>query len=171
MRNKSRSILGKNWTQRRADIEESRKKLDISNQEFRELNLKKWSIIEKNIENKFLCKRKAGLKSTWLWEDIKTEVFVIACEHDPYAKLDFLAKKDELFYFFVNETINEATKYWYYEGNIKAIINIIGNTGLNEYYLVSKKYDWLLCVNHHDIVIGAGTIIPKLQMNRGKLKS
>ncbi|MFC3845081.1 DUF6756 family protein [Paenibacillus sp. MAH-36] len=27
---------------------------------------------------------------------------------------------------------------------------------LRDHYLVSKKYDWLLCVNHHDIVFGSG---------------
>ncbi|WP_205301049.1 DUF6756 family protein [Paenibacillus aceris] len=27
---------------------------------------------------------------------------------------------------------------------------------LREYYIISKKYEWLLCVNHHDIVFGSG---------------
>ncbi|WP_411268085.1 DUF6756 family protein [Paenibacillus sp. PL91] len=44
---------------------------------------------------------------------------------------------------------------------------------LREHYVVSKKYEWLLCVNHYDIVFGSGLeIIDKMkkfeQKNSGK---
>jgi hypothetical protein len=32
-----------------------------------------------------------------------------------------------------------------------------------EYYLVSKKYRWLLCETGHDVLIGLGSIIPRMQ--------
>ncbi|WP_425556402.1 DUF6756 family protein [Hymenobacter saemangeumensis] len=28
-----------------------------------------------------------------------------------------------------------------------------------EYYLVSKKYEWLLGVNHHDVLFGVGELM------------
>jgi len=29
-------------------------------------------------------------------------------------------------------------------------------TQTDEVYVVSKKYEWLICVNHHDYIIAAG---------------
>lgn len=170
MKDKKRSILRKNWTFLRTDIERAREELNIGNERFRELNINEWNTIQVNIEKHFLYQRPSNITRSWLWNDLKVETFGIVCKNDPYEKLDLLIDRNEIVYFLVNETINELTKYWQYEGNIKSIILIIGELlGLDEYYLISKKYDWFLCTNHHDVLIGTGTMISRMKENEGKI--
>jgi hypothetical protein len=60
----------------------------------------------------------------------------------------------------VNETVNGGDKFWFYEGKVKTIQTVIeASSQLDEMYLISKQYDWLLCINHHDTLIGTGTRI------------
>jgi hypothetical protein len=39
---------------------------------------------------------------------------------------------------------------------VKAIQRILLECSPNEYYLINKKYEWLLSVNHHDSLTGTG---------------
>ena len=172
MKIKKRNILGKEWTSLRVDIERAKNELVISDNEFRELKTNEWELVQSKILKAFLYDRPQSIKRSWLWDDLKVVVHSIGCITDPYEKLNLLIQRDAIVYFFVNETMNEQTKYWYYQGNVNSIISIIGEIiGLDEYYIVSKKYDWLLCTNHHDVLIGAGSIIPKMKENEEKIKA
>ena len=171
MKDKKRHILRKDWPLLRADIERVRKELNINNSSFRELNINLWRIIQANIEKHFLYQRPSNINRSWLWEDLKAETYVIFCKKDPYEKLKLLVDENEIVYFLVNETVNEVTEYRYFEGNVESIISIIGeSSGLDEYYLISKKYDWYLCTNHHNVLIGTGTMIALMKENEEKIK-
>lgn len=161
MGKKERHVLRKNWSYLRADIATKKKELTIADDEFHPIM--EWQIVEDKIEEYFLYKRSNSVKRSWLWNDLKSESYAVRCSRDPYNKLSLLVDEKELVYFLVSETINELTKYWYYEGRIESIMLILGESGINEYYLVSKKYKWLLCYNHHDVLIGCGNIIPLLK--------
>jgi len=48
--------------------------------------------------------------------------------------------------------------YWLYEVYTKEIEQVLGHTTrTHEVYLISMKYEWLFCVNHHNYVIAAGS--------------
>jgi hypothetical protein len=51
--------------------------------------------------------------------------------------------------------------FWLYEGRINAIISILKELSFEEYYIVSKKLEWILCENHHNLLIGSGKHIMK----------
>lgn len=55
---------------------------------------------------------------------------------------------------------DHAEKMWLYEGETAFILNeLISNLSrLGEYYLISKKWDWILCENHHETICGSGRI-------------
>ncbi len=170
MSDKKRSTLQKDWTHLRTDIERVRKELNIKNDDFRDLNINEWNTVYSNIKKKFLYERPSKVKRSWLWDDLKVETFGISCKNDPYEKLGLLIGKNETVYFLVNETVNEMTKYWFYEGKVDTIISVIGESlGLDEYYLISKKYDWFLSTNHHDVLIGTGTIIARMKKLEEKI--
>ncbi len=172
MKIKKRNILSRDWTSLRSDIERAQNELGISDNEFKELKINEWELVQSNIFKSFLYDRPQNIKRSWLWNDLKVEAYSIGCFTDPYQKLNLLIKNDDFVYFFVNETVNEQTKFWYYEGNVNSIISIIGETiGLSEYYLVSKKYDWLLCTNHHNSLIGVGAIIQTMKENEELIKA
>lgn len=102
---------------------------------------------------------------SWYWEHFKLESYSIQFETDPYPLLHKFIDTKEKVWFIVNETINERIKFWFYEGTVKAIQEIIPNISRDEYYLVSKKYNWLLCLNHHFNLIGTDDDLP------GKIKN
>ena len=167
MERKKRHILKKDWTRLRSEIERVRKAFQISFDDFRELKINEWKSIEDKIEENFLSEKLPN--SNWIWNNLKVESISINCKTNPFDKLDLLLDKKEKVYFFVNETVSEQTKYWYYEGRIESIMQILEEVeGFDEFYLCSKKYDWLLCVNHHDVLIGTRGLISKIRANESK---
>jgi hypothetical protein len=58
-----------------------------------------------------------------------------------------LIDETETVWYFVNETIREGEKFWFYEGKIKTIQKVIEVSGFDELYIASKKYEWLICIN------------------------
>ncbi len=171
MSNKKRHPLRKNWSNLRTNIEKARLELSVDSEEFTELRIHEWELVAQNINAAFLYDRPQNTKRSWLWNDLKVAQYSIPCPYDPYEKLILLVDNNELVYFLVNETINGATKYWYYKGKIQAIISIIGETeGLDEYYITSMKYEWFLTVDHHDVLVGTGDMIPVMKANEEKFK-
>jgi hypothetical protein len=49
--------------------------------------------------------------------------------------------------------------FLFYQGNVKSIQLILLECSPDEYYLINKKYKWLLSVNHHDSLSGTGAFI------------
>lgn len=83
----------------------------------------------------------------------------------PFDQLLNLVDHSEKVWFFLDERVSEGNKYWFYEGYITDIVSILSESTLvDEVYLVSKKYEWLLCVNHHDYIIAAGNKMPEKLM-------
>lgn len=164
MKHKRRAILKAGWSVLRAGIERARQALAISNDQFSELAIHQWQAVEQQVAENFLHQRPSKQRKDGLWNDLKMETYSLGFRQDPYDQLHLIIDKDEPVFFFVNETLNEQVKFWYYQGRIQAIMAIIGETiGIDEYYLVSKKYKWFLSVNHHDILTGCGSIIPRIK--------
>jgi hypothetical protein len=148
------------WTPLRKEIEQIRKDLGLTDAQFRPLGLHDWQAIEGKIFQTFCKPPQPKSKPIWLWEYFKLDTASIAIER-PNNFLDKLIDDHETVWFFVNETVNEAGKFWLYQGQVKAIQAIIEEASLlDEMYLGSKKYDWLLCINHHDILVATGGDMP-----------
>lgn len=68
-----------------------------------------------------------------------------------------ISSHDDMVYVLFEDVIHFQPKYWIYEMGISELICIIGNVnGLNDFYIVSKKLDWLISENHEDIVSFVG---------------
>lgn len=53
-------------------------------------------------------------------------------------------------------------KYWVYEAYPSEIVTLLDEVnGPGEYYIVSKKFDWLICGTHEDTVYCSGDIVIK----------
>jgi len=147
-----------NWEDLVADIESIIKNEDISASEFRKLSIHEdWKTIEENIYQTFCRLDHPTQRPVWLWECFKLDTFALSIE-SPYKLLDKLIDEEETVWFFLN---GDKDKLWFYEGNVKAIMTIIGeSTHIDELYLASKKYKWLICINHHDSLIATGQTMP-----------
>ena len=149
------------WTDLRKEIEKIRKDFGLTDNQFQPLGLNDWQEIEEKIYQTFCKLTHYKSRPVWLWNYFKLDTVSISTEQKPYLYLDKLIDSGETVWFFVNETVNEADKFWFYQGQVKVIQTIIAETCyIDELYLVSKKYDWLLCINHHDVLVATGQTMP-----------
>jgi hypothetical protein len=147
------------WTNLRVEIKELSEKLNISTEDFSQVNINQWKEIESKIWQKFSTDK----NSRWIWETLRDSYS--AMEFD-YEKLKFseLLDSTERFWILLNETVREKVKFWLYEGNIKGFDKIFWESGLtDEIIIVSKKYEWILIINHHDILIGTGKMKDRIE--------
>jgi hypothetical protein len=159
---KERNLLRENWTDLRSEISKTIANKRILETDFRPLSIHdNWKQIEEKIYRTFCTLTHPTKRPLWLWTDFKLDTFSITNLYDrPELYLDKLIDKTETVWYVVNETINEGDKLWFYEGKIKSIQIIIDETWFDELYIISKKYEWLICINHHDILFATGNKMP-----------
>jgi len=158
MLTKDRHILRNNWESLRADIESIITDNKLSATDIKALSIhNEWKTIEENIYHTFCKLDHSTQRPIWLWEHFKLDSFSLVIEQ-PYKYLDKLIDGNETVWFFVN---GDKDKFWFYEGKVKAITTVIEESSyIDELYLASKKYQWLLCINHHDVLMSTGQTMP-----------
>jgi len=136
----------------RDEIEELNKECK-GHEKLSEVNKYVWKTIIGKIEDKFIHKQHYSEGMHWGWQRLKEPQYVLSLVVAPERYLQFFVN-DELIWFIVEDYQN---KMWLYEGYTSFIRKVIPElVHLREYYIISKKYEWLLCVNHHGIVFGSG---------------
>jgi hypothetical protein len=147
----------------RDEIEQIVKEHKINRGRFFEVSKQSYKLIIEKIELTFVDKSKS-------WnEDIH---WVNMGKYNPNLKcvsstmsdwsiwlvelLDIIPS-DSLMYILFEDTKNFEPKYWLYESYIKELILILNEiNGLDDFYIVSKKYNWLISLNHHDAISYVG---------------
>lgn len=157
---KKRNLLREDWTSIRANIEQVIKELQIAPEDFKPVNINDWEEIENKIIETF-CDFPLSYKyrATWLWQYFKITGTTLShlVEYAPQYLPEIL-NPEERVWFFVND---QNSKFWYYEGTVRSVQTIIDESYWNEFYIVSKKYQWLICMNHHDIFMAIGEEVPE----------
>ena len=54
------------------------------------------------------------------------------------------------------DKITRTEKYWLYEACLPELLLVISETIWGDFYIVSKKYDWLISINHHNCISYVG---------------
>ena len=86
---------------------------------------------------------------------MKSGTYALSNEEAPLATLLTLVDEEEQVWLMVNDA---EDKFWFYQGRREAVRVVLNECyHLDEIYLLSKKYEWLLCLNHHDVLYGVGT--------------
>ncbi|MFK7757641.1 MAG: DUF6756 family protein [Flavobacteriales bacterium] len=151
---KVKSISHSTWTDLRIEIEKNCKRLSISKEEFSEVNTGKWRELEDRIWERFSSRK----DSRWIWETLKDSCSTIPLYQDNF-KLEELVNSSEKTWFLLDETVSGKTKFWIYEGTFNAFDKIFWeSTFIDEVLVVSKKFEWILIINHHDLIIGTGKL-------------
>lgn len=138
----------------RNDIERSIKELNINREEFFEVPKLEWQEILLKITDYFVCKKYYTNDLHWAWEKLKEPRIGLRLKNDDAYKYIADIVKEEYVWFIVDDG---SGKMWLYEGKPQIISEIIADAYyIDEYYIVSKKYEWLLCEDHHCIIYGSG---------------
>jgi hypothetical protein len=122
-----------------------------------------WGRLQKEIESKIWTRFSSIKNSRSIWESLVDDYSAIPVNYET-LDLDSLLDSTEKVWFLLDETVNEQTKFWIYEGTIKAFNQIFWESvWTDEILIVSKKYEWILIINHHDIMIGTGKIKDQIE--------
>ncbi len=160
----------------REEIENIIKEFHLDRARIFEVSHLKYEGIKKQIEKKFV--RNGGELH---WSNIENrfspslslQTQYIGNHRRWYQLLDKIIP-DTLHYVLFEDTRNWQPKYWVYEMFPQEIITVIGeSTLLDDFYIVSKKYDWLISECHEDIVyfVGDGIDMSEIQKCNEQIKS
>jgi hypothetical protein len=158
----------------RTDISEVVTALLLTTDQFKLVSLHSYEQILVSILEKFTYLGKLGLDHSWLWESFNEPRISFFPESTiPLLPEIFesLVDPDERLWFVAEDwhRTKRNGNFWLYEGKKNSIISVLEEMYPFEYYIVSKKLDWLLCENHHGVLIGAGEpIIERLETVRAK---
>lgn len=100
---------------------------------------------------------KSAAKALWWWESLREPVATIQ-PTAPLQALRLIVPRGEVVWFVIEEITNakKQSNFWLYESTVDAICAVLGELPHVEYYVVSKKCDWLICENHHGLLIASG---------------
>lgn len=159
----------------RVDIEEAIKTLNLSSNNFRLVSLHEYEEILVSILERFTTLGKKGLNYSWWWSSFKKPSCSIHLEYAPDVLKELVPLEETVW--FVTEDWKRTKQhgnFWLYEGGIALIADLIGEMYGFEYYIVSKKFEWLLGEDHHGVLIGVGQSMTEkieyLKSNRQSVK-
>ncbi|GIO39488.1 hypothetical protein J41TS12_43490 [Paenibacillus antibioticophila] len=133
----------------RFEIEEVIKTLELNREGLFEVRKDQWKDILRNVEERFLVKAHYTHGLHWGWNRLKEPKFTVRFVDRPFKYIKDLIE-DENIWFIVEDLYD---KMWLYEGTRDTIFRVIPELcHLNEYFLISKKFQWLLCEDHHEII-------------------
>lgn len=131
------------------------KKYKIPSDEFYIVGFNKYEQILVDILKHFTNYGKKNLNSFRWWNDLKSEfndTHTAIRDDEGYKYFDRVINDQEFFWLIVLETKNERPKYWVCEGKIKPIQIILNEAVCNDFYLVSKKFEWMIGENPYGML-------------------
>lgn len=144
----------------RADIEEAVKALRLSANTFRLVSLHEYEPILVSILERFTTLGKKGVNYSWWWGSFKEPHASIHVTYPPDVLQKLVPHQERVW--FVAEDWRRTKRhgnFWLYEGTVAAITKLLGEMHGFEYYIVSKKLEWLLGEDHHGVLIGVGQVV------------
>lgn len=154
------------WSSLRMEMARTCEEKKLSKSDFNELNINTWEEVKAKIWSEF----SASFNTRWIWDSLAVPNTSIQLDDSFELTFESLIPGKQKCWFVLDETVNEKTKYWIYEGTISAFDQIFANISmLNEVMIVSKKYDWMLLLNHHDILVGTGIMMGRIEKMRNPI--
>lgn len=143
------------WTDIRQEIERARRELGLTPTQFRALGLTEWPGVEKQMYQEFTEQPGEPIQWTWPWDRATTAKPFASVWLEtgwPHDLLPELVVPDELCFV----CFDGETKAWWYQGTVAAIVAVSAEIQHCEIGVLSKHYDWLLYISHHDVLYALG---------------
>jgi hypothetical protein len=140
--------------------------LTLDSGRFRLLSPHEYEPVLRVVTEQFLNVGTRGLDYHRWWENFKGNTASFQT-HGAYKLLPELLPPDQALWFIAQDSSKKNACFWVYEADAEAIVQVLAESPHFEYYVVSKKRDWLLCENHHEVLIAVGE--PMIEaLNRAK---
>ena len=121
-----------------------------------------WPAIQKKIESRFVIKDRSDLSPLEWPEHFKGKKQLIpAKSFEPYEYLDELLPDNEIYWFILPDNSMKEPKLWLFQGYIRPIQKVLSQLPRTSFYVIAKKYEWLLFNYQKDEFIALGELPPK----------
>lgn len=146
----------------REDILKYCEEKNIKEREFRMVSIYRWEDVYNKVIDEFVDKTKS-YKQGLHWLNIDCcfhKEKKIQYSYDSRDNWEWILNLRE----FVENTekqayylVEEGTKFWIFEGTLDRISEMVyEGFFLHDYYIVDKKYQWMITCNHHEGILFAG---------------
>ena len=99
---------------------------------------------------------KDAISRLWWWEGLKEPV-TCTSPPDPISFIQRLLPQDQSVWLAIEDEGDKTIgNFWLYEGTVFSACEVLRECPAFEYYIVDKKMRWLVCENHHGLVIASG---------------
>lgn len=124
---------------------------------FKLVSLHCYRDILQRISSQFTTLGNRANTTRWWWEHL-TEPALAIRPNDPVQTLQHVIPANEQVWFLAEDWSHTKSdgQFWLYESTIEAICKLVNASRAFEFYVVSKKLSWLICVNHHEYVVASG---------------
>lgn len=145
----------------RKEIEDIIKKLSIHRERAHEVSKLSYKHIIRSIEDTFVAH---GGTIHWAnmghyKQNIPCKMISIIDDQTWYHALKEVLPQNEPVYMLFEDIRGYDKKYWLYEMYIPELIMILDEiSGLHDFYIVSKKFTWLISENHEEVISILGDI-------------
>src|SRR5688572_25410035 len=136
--------------------------LNLSREQFTVGPFIDWPAIQKKIESRFVIKTRSDLSPLEWPENFKGKQQLIPSRtYEPYEYLDELLPDNEFFWLILQDKGGKETKLWLFQGYIRPIQKVLGQLPRMPFYVIAKKYEWLLYNDQKDEFIALGVLPEK----------
>ncbi len=110
--------------------------------------------IVRQVEQRYV--REPGRR--WWWEAFRCRAYAVAfTDQRGFRRLtEVVPAPKEPVWLIANVDEDSPGPVLAFEGSIDAIQAVIGQCYAFEYYVVARRYEWLICETHHNLVIAQG---------------
>ena len=144
--------------------------LAIPRQLFRQSGPNRWEGIFTAVLEKLTNRGETNKRRRWLWEDLVEPCASVAVSPGQLDRLlGRLGNENEEVFLLIEDDGADWQKvrsnHWVFEGRLASVIRILNELPPTEFYIVGKRIDWLVTLNHHDVLIGTGECAVKTLSN------
>ncbi len=142
----------------RDDIEIERKNLGLSNESFCEVSHYHYKEILRKIWGTFTALGHKAEEYSWINHHLSRSLVGYQPKNaiDVTKILGDILPNDSKLWFIGQESKNGKPKYWLYESDIFSILKLLDQMYIFDYYIVNKKYKWLVSEEHHGVLLASG---------------
>lgn len=145
----------------RDETEQLIKELSISRTHFHEVSKISYQRISKKITDCFVDQRYRTIHWANMGhykKELPVQFVDISKDKFWYHRLEKIFSPDMTVYFMLEDTKAYRPKYWLYEARIHELIMLLDKAFFYDFYIVSKKFQWLFSENHEEVLSIVGKI-------------
>lgn len=121
--------------------------------DFHFVRLHSFQAVLDRIADRFLLEGSSDLRFIWLWERFRYPTST-SQPSDALDELEHRLSPEERYWFLASD---QHGKYWVADASAFGILTALREMPYFEYYIVDHPMNWLICENHHGMLIEAAT--------------